>query len=52
MKALLPDTSRYLEQAVDVPLSSTLTASDCDHLIAAVRKIASCARLSMRAGLL
>lgn len=41
IKALLPETSRYLEQAVDVPLSSTLSAADCDHLISAVRKVAS-----------
>lgn len=49
VKALLPDTSRYLEQAVDVPLSSTLTVSDCDQLIAAVRKIAACTPLTPRA---
>jgi dTDP-4-amino-4,6-dideoxygalactose transaminase len=41
VKALLPDTTRYLEQAVDIPLSSTLTVSDCDQLIAAVRKVAA-----------
>jgi dTDP-4-amino-4,6-dideoxygalactose transaminase len=41
VKALLPRTSRHLEQAVDVPLSSTLTVSDCDQLITAVRKIAA-----------
>ena len=41
IKALLPATSRYLEDAVDVPLSSSLTLEDCDQLIAAVRKIAS-----------
>jgi dTDP-4-amino-4,6-dideoxygalactose transaminase len=41
IKATLPNTVRYLEQAVDVPLSSTLGRDDCDHLIAAVRKIAS-----------
>lgn len=40
IKALLPNTTRYLEQAVDVPLSSTLTAQDCDHLVKAIRKIA------------
>jgi dTDP-4-amino-4,6-dideoxygalactose transaminase len=40
IKALLPRTSRYLEQAVDVPLSSTLSALDCDQLVAAVRKVA------------
>lgn len=41
IKASLPNTVRYLEQAVDVPLSSTLCQDDCDHLITAVRKIAS-----------
>ncbi len=37
---LLPSTTRYLGQAVDIPLSSTLSPADCDHLIAAVRKVA------------
>jgi dTDP-4-amino-4,6-dideoxygalactose transaminase len=41
IKALLPSTARYLEQAVDVPLSSTLTQGDCDHLIEAVRRVAA-----------
>lgn len=40
IKALLPNTTRYLRQAVDVPLSSTLSVQDCDHLVAAVRKVA------------
>ena len=40
IKALLPNTARYLQQAVDVPLSSTLSVEDCDHLVAAVRKVA------------
>ncbi len=40
-KALLPDTTRYLEQAVDVPLSSTLTTEDCDQLVRAVRRVAA-----------
>lgn len=40
VKARLPNTARYLEQAVDVPLSSTLSLADCDQLIAAVRKVA------------
>jgi dTDP-4-amino-4,6-dideoxygalactose transaminase len=39
IKALLPETSRYLEQAVDIPLSSTLSIADCDQLITAVRKV-------------
>jgi dTDP-4-amino-4,6-dideoxygalactose transaminase len=40
IKAQLPVTTGYLENAVDVALSSTLEPEDCDHLIAAVRKIA------------
>jgi hypothetical protein len=39
-KALLANTTRYLEQAVDIPLSSTLSVEDCDHLVEAVRKVA------------
>jgi dTDP-4-amino-4,6-dideoxygalactose transaminase len=41
IKARLPNATRYLEQAVDVPLSSTLSPRDCDHLVQAVRKVAS-----------
>ncbi|MGH3760765.1 DegT/DnrJ/EryC1/StrS family aminotransferase [Actinophytocola sp.] len=40
-KALLPNTTRYVRQAVDVPLSSCLTPQDCEHLVAAVRKVAA-----------
>jgi dTDP-4-amino-4,6-dideoxygalactose transaminase len=40
IKALLPATTRYLRQAVDIPLSSTLSAADCDQLVRAVRKVA------------
>lgn len=40
IKALLPGTTRYLEQAIDIPLSSNLSEQDCDHLIRAVRKVA------------
>ncbi len=39
IKELLPETCRYLEQSVDIPLSSTLSIADCDQLIAAVRKV-------------
>lgn len=39
IKAMLPDTTRYLQQAVDVPLSSCLSRQDCDHLVTAVRKV-------------
>lgn len=45
VKALLPETSRYLEQAVDIPLSSTLSADDCDHVVQAVRKVAAASHL-------
>jgi dTDP-4-amino-4,6-dideoxygalactose transaminase len=41
IKALLPNTSHYLEQAVDIPLSSTLTEQDCDQLVTAVHKVAA-----------
>ncbi|MEU4580241.1 DegT/DnrJ/EryC1/StrS family aminotransferase [Nonomuraea sp. ATR24] len=40
IQALLPRTTRYLREAVDVPLSSSLSVEDCDHLIEAVRKVA------------
>ncbi|WP_231618890.1 DegT/DnrJ/EryC1/StrS family aminotransferase [Nonomuraea sp. SBT364] len=40
IQALLPRTTRYLRQAVDVPLSSALSVEDCDQLIEAVRKVA------------
>ncbi|HEX4831825.1 MAG TPA: aminotransferase class I/II-fold pyridoxal phosphate-dependent enzyme [Trebonia sp.] len=43
IKALLPRTTAYLERAVDVPLSSTLSLADCDDLVTAVRKVASAA---------
>lgn len=41
IKALLPASARYLEQAVDIPLSSTLCAGDCDQLLTAIRKVAA-----------
>lgn len=41
IQALLPATTRYLQDAVDVPLSSTLELADCDQLIAAVRRVAA-----------
>ncbi|MGH3326673.1 MAG: DegT/DnrJ/EryC1/StrS family aminotransferase [Streptomycetales bacterium] len=40
IKALLPNATRYLEETVDVPLSSTLSVEDCDDLVKAVRKVA------------
>ena len=36
---LLPRTATYLRQAIDIPLSPTLTRDDCDDLIAAVHKV-------------
>jgi dTDP-4-amino-4,6-dideoxygalactose transaminase len=44
IKARLPNTTRYLRQAVDIPLSSELSAADCDDLVAAVRRVARAAR--------
>jgi dTDP-4-amino-4,6-dideoxygalactose transaminase len=44
IKAQLPNTSRHLDQAVDIPLSSTLSAADCDQLVQAVRKVAAASR--------
>ena len=35
----LPRTATYLRQAIDIPLSPTLTRDDCDDLIAAVHKV-------------
>ncbi|MEO6502058.1 MAG: aminotransferase class I/II-fold pyridoxal phosphate-dependent enzyme [Jatrophihabitantaceae bacterium] len=40
IQAQLPVTTGYLQDAVDVALSSTLTAEDCDHLLTAVKKVA------------
>jgi dTDP-4-amino-4,6-dideoxygalactose transaminase len=44
IKAQLPNSARYLEQTVDVPLSSTLSRTDCDQLVQAVRKVAAAMR--------
>jgi dTDP-4-amino-4,6-dideoxygalactose transaminase len=44
IKARLPNATRHLEQAVDIPLSSTLSKQDCDHLVQAVRKVAAASR--------
>lgn len=40
IQAQLPATTRYLIDAVDVPLSSSLEPSDCDDLITAMRRVA------------
>jgi dTDP-4-amino-4,6-dideoxygalactose transaminase len=40
IQALLPNTTRYLQEAVDIPLSSTLSMADCDQLIEAVGRVA------------
>lgn len=44
IKALLPNTTRYLQQTVDIPLSSTLAEQDCRQLVQAVRKVAAAIR--------
>jgi dTDP-4-amino-4,6-dideoxygalactose transaminase len=44
IQAQLPATTRYLCDAVDVPLSSSLEQSDCDDLISAVRRVANSVR--------
>jgi dTDP-4-amino-4,6-dideoxygalactose transaminase len=44
IQAQLPATTRYLCEAVDVPLSSSLEQSDCDDLISAVRRVANSVR--------
>ncbi|MGV9329660.1 DegT/DnrJ/EryC1/StrS family aminotransferase [Streptosporangium sandarakinum] len=44
VRALLPATTRHLREAVDVPLSSSLSPDDCGQLVRAVRKVAEAAR--------
>jgi dTDP-4-amino-4,6-dideoxygalactose transaminase len=51
IQALLPHTTGYLRQAVDIPLSSTLSQSDCDHLIEAVRRVSDALRAGHGPGL-
>ena len=46
IKAMLPETARYLAQAVDVPLSSCLSRQDCEHLVLAVRKVVAAWRVA------
>ncbi len=48
IKAMLPNTTRYMREAGDVPLSSTLSAADCDELITAVRKVAGAMESGLR----
>jgi dTDP-4-amino-4,6-dideoxygalactose transaminase len=43
IKAMLPDTTQYLRQAVDIPLSSCLSIEDCDQLVTAMRKVTAAA---------
>jgi dTDP-4-amino-4,6-dideoxygalactose transaminase len=43
IKAQLPATTKHLQDAIDIPLSSTLTTEDCNHLITAVRRVAAAA---------
>lgn len=40
IKAILPATTQYLEEAIDIPISSTLELEDCEQLVRAVRKVA------------
>ena len=44
IQAMLPNATRYLQQTVDVPLSSALSVEDCDDLVAAVRRVARASR--------
>ncbi len=39
-KAAYPATTRYVAEAIDVPLSANLSLEDCDELVAAIRKVA------------
>jgi dTDP-4-amino-4,6-dideoxygalactose transaminase len=41
IQAQLPVTTGYLQDAVDVALSSTLSREDCDDLVTAVRRVAA-----------
>jgi dTDP-4-amino-4,6-dideoxygalactose transaminase len=38
-KAAYPATTRYVAEAIDVPLSANLTVEDCDELVAGIRKV-------------
>ena len=40
IQAQLGNTTRYLQEAIDIPLSSTLSVEDCDQLVQAIRRIA------------
>ncbi|HEX2051227.1 MAG TPA: aminotransferase class I/II-fold pyridoxal phosphate-dependent enzyme [Actinomycetota bacterium] len=40
IKATCPRTASLLSEAVDVPLSPTLSPEDCDQAVAAIRKVA------------
>lgn len=40
IRATLPRTSALLDEAVDIPLSSTLTERDCGQVVRAIRKVA------------
>ncbi len=40
IQSQLPVTTGYLQNSVDVALSSTLSAEDCDQLVTAVRRVA------------
>jgi dTDP-4-amino-4,6-dideoxygalactose transaminase len=38
-KAAFPATTRYVEEAIDIPLSANLGIEDCDELVAGIRKV-------------
>lgn len=40
-RAALPQTARYVGEAIDIPLSANLGLDDCDDLVTAVRKVLS-----------
>ena len=46
----LPVTTGYLQEAVDVALSSTLSVEDCDDLVTAIRRIARALKRHQDAG--
>jgi dTDP-4-amino-4,6-dideoxygalactose transaminase len=43
-RAGLPQTARYVGEAIDIPLSANLAIADCDDLVMAVSKVAAAFR--------
>ena len=41
IQAKLRSTTRFLQEAIDIPLSSTLSVEDCDQLVHVIRRIAN-----------